>query len=198
MPGRCFGLMGLGLCRSGCGPTSTCRTQQLRVMWMWSDCSRSNHELEERLADQDLSFERIAATARLLASGADEQLVDSSCGFDLAGVRRLRNRQRRVTRTDERDVFVDRHSRLQDSLDGNRGRFSGELPGFEFSIFSKAVEERADMFGDLPARYPQSRSGWLMVGIDRTGFARVAQPRRRPGASVRSVGGGAGRHQEGG
>ncbi|MDJ0498173.1 MAG: hypothetical protein QNJ89_10105 [Acidimicrobiia bacterium] len=30
------------------------------------------------------------------------------------------------------------------------GRFGGELPGFEFQIFSKAVEERADMFGDLP------------------------------------------------
>jgi hypothetical protein len=47
-------------------------------------------------------------------------------------------------------VFVDRHLWLQDSPDEERGRSGGEWPGFEFLIFSKAVEERADMFGDLP------------------------------------------------
>jgi hypothetical protein len=47
-------------------------------------------------------------------------------------------------------VFIDRHLWLQDSLDGERGRFGGELPGYEYNIFTKALQERADMYRDLP------------------------------------------------
>jgi hypothetical protein len=107
-------------------------------------------ELLQLCKDNDLSFERLVATSRLIASGADEEIIAKSFGFDLAGVTRLRHRHRRITRNNEREVFVDRHLYLQDSLDGVRGRFSGELPGFEYRIFAKAVEERAGMFGDLP------------------------------------------------
>ena len=107
-------------------------------------------QLEQRVEEESLSFERIAATSRLVASGVDERLIELSFGYDLAGVRRLRNRRRRVTRSNERDVFVDRRVWLQDSFDGMCGRFGGELPGFEYRIFTKALEERADMFGDLP------------------------------------------------
>ncbi len=106
--------------------------------------------LADRAANEKLSFARIAATSRLVASGADERLTELSFGHDLAGVRRLRNRRQRLTRSSEKDTFVDRRVWLQDSLDGMYGRFGGELPGFEYGIFSKALEERADMFGDLP------------------------------------------------
>lgn len=106
--------------------------------------------LAERAADERLSFARVAATSRLVASGAEERLIELSFGYDLAGVQRLRNRRHRITRSTERDVFVDRRVWLQDSFDGMHGRFGGELPGFEYRIFSKALEERADMFGDLP------------------------------------------------
>ncbi len=100
--------------------------------------------------ENELSFERLVATSRLVASGADDETISSSLGFDLAGVDRLRHRRRRVSRSSERDVFVDRHLYVQDSLDGARGRFTGELPGFDYRIFAKAIEERAEMFGDLP------------------------------------------------
>ncbi|MCP4967051.1 MAG: DUF222 domain-containing protein [bacterium] len=99
---------------------------------------------------QAISFERLVATTRLATSGADEETVADSFGFDLAGVARLRSRHRRITRSSEQDVFVDRHLFLQDSLDGARGRFHGEMPGYEYRIFTKAMEERADMFADLP------------------------------------------------
>lgn len=106
--------------------------------------------LADRATGDVLSFARVAATSRLIASGADEGLIDMSFGYDLAGVRRLRNRHRHMTRSNERDVFADRRVWLQDSFDGMFGRFGGELPGFEYRIFTKALEERADMFGDLP------------------------------------------------
>jgi hypothetical protein len=107
-------------------------------------------QLAEMAADGEMSFERLVAASRLAASGADEDTITHSFGFDLAGVARLRNRRHRIARTTEQDVFGERYLWLQDSLDGTRGRLHGELPGFEFSIFTKAIEERADMYGDLP------------------------------------------------
>jgi hypothetical protein len=59
-------------------------------------------------AADGLSFERIVATSRLLAAGADQATVRRSFGYDLAGVDRLRGRHRRITRSSERDRFVDR------------------------------------------------------------------------------------------
>jgi hypothetical protein len=104
------------------------------------------------LADNDdrWSFERLVATTRLMTAGADSETVRSSFGFDLAGVDRMRSKHRRITRSGERDQFVDRSVWFQDSLDNSSGRIAGELPGFEYSILRDAVEERADQFGDLP------------------------------------------------
>ncbi len=99
---------------------------------------------------EGLSFARIVATARLIASGADPDAIRRSFGFDLAGVDRLRGRHRRITRSGERDVFVDRNVYFQDSIDNSAGRIHGELPGFEYTVVRDAVEERADMFSDLP------------------------------------------------
>lgn len=99
---------------------------------------------------EGLSFERLVATSRLVASGASEATIRESFGFDIEGVGRLRNRHRRISRRSERDVYVDRYVYLQDSFDGSRGRVQGELPGLEYQILAKALEERADMFGDLP------------------------------------------------
>jgi hypothetical protein len=107
-------------------------------------------ELTELATDSGWSFERLVATSRLVASGADEQTVADSFGFDLNGVRRLHSRHRRISRSSERDVFVDRYLHIQDSLDGTRGRIHSDLPGFEHRIVTRALQERADLFGDLP------------------------------------------------
>jgi len=97
-----------------------------------------------------LSFERLVATLRLAASGADADTIRDSFGHDLAGVDRLRRRQRRITRFSERERYVDRFVWFQDSLDNTSGRLHGELPGFEYTIIRDAIEERAERFGDLP------------------------------------------------
>ena len=117
------------------------------------DAARSLPErpyLVELAQENGLSFERLVATCRLVQTGADDETVARSFGFDLAGVARFGNRHRRISHSGEHDVFVDRHIWTQNSFDGSRGRFGGELPGFEFGILSKALGERADMFGDLP------------------------------------------------
>jgi hypothetical protein len=107
-------------------------------------------DLELAADEGRFSFDRIVATSKLVASGADDETVARSFGFDLGGVLRLRNRQRRITRQDEAEIFADRHVYTQDSLDGSRGRTLLDLPGFEHLIFNKALEGRADMFNDLP------------------------------------------------
>ncbi len=107
-------------------------------------------EIGELAEESHQSFERLVATLRLAASGADKQAIADSFGYDLAGVARLKHRHQRITRNTERDIYTDRYVYLQDSLDGARGRFGGELPGYEFRIFAKALQERADMFADLP------------------------------------------------
>ncbi|MDJ0663784.1 MAG: DUF222 domain-containing protein [Acidimicrobiia bacterium] len=97
-----------------------------------------------------LSFERLVATLRLAATGVDGDTIRESFGHDLAGVDRLRRKQRRITRSSERDRYLDRFVWFQDALDNTTGRLHGELPGFEYSIIRDAVEERAERFGDLP------------------------------------------------
>lgn len=106
------------------------------------------------VAEGNLGFERGLATAKLAATGAPDDVVAGSDRFDLAGVYRLAARHRRVTRRGERDAFLGRFVATQPSLDGTTGRLWGELPGFEFRIFEKALQQRSDQFRDLPGPAP--------------------------------------------
>lgn len=107
-------------------------------------------DLVNLVAAQGHSFDRLAATARLAASGADEKTIVESFGFDLGGVARLRAREHRMSRSDEVHQFRDRYVTMQDAFHGMGGRIAAELPGFEYRIVSKALEQRGDMFNDLP------------------------------------------------
>jgi hypothetical protein len=107
-------------------------------------------DLAELAELRRMSFDRVVATARLVAGGADERTIERSFGFDLAGVARLRQQRRRTTRFDEAQTFRDRYLTLQPSLDRSHGRVNAEIPGVEFSIVEAAIVERADQFNDLP------------------------------------------------
>jgi len=106
--------------------------------------------IDAQIEAGEMTFDRAVETLRLAAAGASPAAVEGSAGLDLDGVRRLTARHRRMTAADERHVFSDRHLATQVSLDGSAGRFWGELPAFEFRIFEKAVDTRADQFRDLP------------------------------------------------
>ena len=132
------------------------------------DAARQLPHQPELVSDcEGVSFDRLVATSRLIASGADSEMVERSFGFDLAGVDRLRSRQHRLTRSSERDKFVDRSVWFQDSLDNTTGRISGELPGYEYTIVRDSVEDRADQFGDLPGptQTKQQRRADALVSI---------------------------------
>ncbi|HSF86736.1 MAG TPA: HNH endonuclease signature motif containing protein [Acidimicrobiia bacterium] len=104
----------------------------------------------------EVSFDRAEATLALHASGAAADVVARGPGLDLAGVRRLAARHRRIRKVDEEQAFRERYVATQTSLDGTAGRFWGRLPGFEFRLFEKAIDQRADMFRDLPGPAPQA------------------------------------------
>lgn len=108
------------------------------------------------VAGGDMSFDRAEAMLVLHASGAAADVVAHSFGLDLAGVRRLAARHRRIRKVDEEQAFRDRYLATQTSLDGTTGRFWGQLPGFEFRLFEKAIDRRADMFRDLPGPAPEA------------------------------------------
>lgn len=109
-----------------------------------------NSEIGKQAEEGRYSFDRIVATSRLAASGADDDTLKRSFGYDISGVTRLRHRQRRITSLDETAIFADRRPFIQDTFDGSGGRTVVELPGFEHRILTKALEQRADMFNDLP------------------------------------------------
>ena len=113
-------------------------------------------QIAEAVTEGDVGFERAVATAKLAATGAPDEVVAGSDRFDLAGVHRLAARHRRVTQREERDTFLGRFVATQPSLDGTTGRLWGELPGFEFRIFEKALQQRSDQFRDLPGPAPMA------------------------------------------
>ena len=101
-----------------------------------------------RLVDGDVSFDRAIGTARLTVSGAAGSLVADSAGYDLAGVTRLVARHRRVTRSQERDLFRDRFVAIQPSLDEASWRLWGQLPAVDGHIIETALLRRGEQ---LPA-----------------------------------------------
>jgi hypothetical protein len=96
------------------------------------------------------SFDRLVETLRLADAGASPSVLASSRGWHLAGVRRVTARHRRLRKVDEEQAYRERYLATQGSLDGSEGRFWGQVPGFEFRLFEKAVDQRADLFRDLP------------------------------------------------
>ncbi|HZJ47718.1 MAG TPA: DUF222 domain-containing protein [Acidimicrobiia bacterium] len=103
-----------------------------------------------RLTDGDITFDRAVATMRLADAGADEATLVHSESLDLAAVRRLTARQRRITRRDERQVFADRFVSVRPTLDGTSRRVVGDLPGMDGHRFEQALYARADELRRLP------------------------------------------------
>jgi hypothetical protein len=107
-------------------------------------------DLEESLGSGLASFDRITATAQLVTAGAPVERIEQSAGFDIPGVRRLTALQRRMTRTDQQQVFSDRFLSMQPTLDRTAYRLWGQLPGADGELVEQALLTRADSFPTLP------------------------------------------------
>jgi hypothetical protein len=96
------------------------------------------------------SVDRAVATLSLIQNGADEATVEASAGFDIAGVRQLAGRHRRLTPEQESDGFADRYLHIQPSLDDSRWRLWGQLSGTDGRIVEKAIHTAVDALPDNP------------------------------------------------
>jgi len=105
----------------------------------------ANHpNLEAQLSEGEISFDRAVTTAKLVEAGGEDDLVKASAGFDIAGVRRLTSRHRRLQPRREREVAEERHVHLQPALDGLGGAAWLELDAVGWSVFEKGLHQRAD------------------------------------------------------
>ena len=112
--------------------------------------STKHRQVEAWWAEGLVGFDRTVAMLRLAAAGADSGVVDDSRRLDLAGVNRLASRQRRVTRGDERRVFVDRFVSIQPTLDDVSWHLRGQLPAVDGKIIEQALQHRSDEMRLLP------------------------------------------------
>ena len=129
--------------------------------------SSERPELVEPLTLGDVTVDRCIATVKLAATGATDEVLEHSAGFDLNGVARLGARHRRMTRREEREVFLEQFVAIQPTLDHTAAKFWGQLPGFEARIFEKALQQRADRFNDLagPKLHKRMRMANALVSI---------------------------------
>ena len=106
--------------------------------------------LEEELGGGEVTFDRAVATCRLAVAGAPETTIDASRGYDLTGVQRLTAQQRRLTPTDEQEVFDSRHAAIQLSLDQTSASVWATVTGVDSEIVTQALEQWADRLPNLP------------------------------------------------
>jgi hypothetical protein len=117
------------------------------------------------LESGDLTFDRATATAELVASGADDQDVAASFDRDLAGVRRLAAKLRRMTRVDEREVMRRRHLSIEPTLGETAWQIGGLAPGYDGRIIAKALEHRADLLPMAPPGEHEGRSQRMLDAL---------------------------------
>ncbi len=128
----------------------------------------SADSLATALAAGEASYDRVAATVRLRACGAEPLLVEASNAYDLTGVRRLTARlTHRLPRT-EHHTFESRHLVIQPSLDESVWRLWGQLPGYDGRIVEKALLEEADSLPhdpDLPRSSRAARTADALTSV---------------------------------
>ena len=100
--------------------------------------ARANDERIDGGLAHGETVDRVATTAMLIQSGADQDVIDESRGRDIAGVRRMASARRRMTSRDECDMFSDRFLHIQPSLDDARWKLWGQLSGVDGRIVEKA------------------------------------------------------------
>ena len=100
----------------------------------------------------DVSFDRAVATARLEAAGGDEATVEWSKRFDIAGVRRLVARQRRISKVSEEDANDEQRLRIYPNYAKSQYHSSGTFGPKGGRVLEQFFEHLADELphdGDL-------------------------------------------------
>lgn len=93
------------------------------------------------LEDGDVTFDRACELFKQPLGAAD---VAASRRFDIAGLRRLAAKQRRLSRHRERDAYTHRYMTIQPNLDESLWDLHGRLAGIDGAIVEKALYARSD------------------------------------------------------
>ena len=107
-------------------------------------------DLATELAAGTVTFDRVAEESRLVATGASDDVVARSRGWDMAGLRRVTARHQRITRHNEQQIYRDRFLSIQPTLDQTSYKLWGQLPGIDGRTLEQALTSRADQFPALP------------------------------------------------
>ncbi|MCY4620741.1 MAG: HNH endonuclease [bacterium] len=91
-----------------------------------------------------LPFDRTVYEQRLIQAGASPSDVAASADLDLAGVKKLATRFRKLTAGDERDSFEQQYVNLRVSDDGTVWHLSGRLTATDGQVVRQALDRRAD------------------------------------------------------
>ena len=76
--------------------------------------AHSEHHDVRRMAGRgELSFDQAVEADRLAALVGENRAIEAAVTHDIAGMRRLTSRHRRITPGDERDIFDGRHFVMQ-------------------------------------------------------------------------------------
>jgi hypothetical protein len=103
-------------------------------------------EMAARFRRGEMSVGRVAALSKVATAESETDWLEKSRGRDLAGTQRLVARQRRITRSQERDRARSSYVWLQPSLDEAWVKLSGGLAGPAGQTVIDALGKRADQF----------------------------------------------------
>jgi hypothetical protein len=131
------------------------------------EAAMATPELSEAMASLesgDWSFDRAAATARLIRSGAGDSVLAEAQRRDIAGVKRLAALQKQITRRSEHEAHAQRAVRCWPSLDEAMGFLHADLPAYDWRVVTAALDDRADRLPrDLAATASQRRADALVA-----------------------------------
>ncbi len=96
-----------------------------------------------------LPFDRTVAEQRLIQAGANASDVAGSVDLDLAGVKKLAAKYRKLSRGDEREAFERQYVNLRVSDDGAVWHLSGRLTATDGQVVRQALDRRADQIPPL-------------------------------------------------
>jgi len=148
------------------------------------ETARRTPERSDAMADLEAgnwSFDRAAATAHLIRTGAGPDTLAEAERRDIAGIRRLRSMQVRITRRSERQAHEQRSVRAWASLDSAMGFIQADLTGYDWQVVTSALDDRADHLPRDGAATAQQRRADALVALATDWFGEEAPARRGAG-----------------
>ena len=109
-------------------------------------------DVQEAIETGQIGFDRAVAAGKFAGRDDTADILNDVAGFDIAGIRHLAAKRRRMTRVDEEVVFNDRYLTMQASIDESVWLLNGRLPGLAGRIVIDALEAKADTFPAGPGR----------------------------------------------